>query len=85
MASKRGKDKEEPEKKIETSASTLRQPEVQIQNTIFHGIVQLSPTFQQMNKEMECAIEDNIASPNKNLHGSINHLNMCKLMSTQTR
>ena len=34
---------------------------------------------------MESAIEDNIASPNKNLHGSINHLSMRKLMSAQNK
>ena len=73
MPSKKAKDKDEPAKNhFETSGSThLRQPEVQIQNTEFDGIVQLSPTFQQLNKDMECAIEDNIASPNKNLHDSI--------------
>ena len=38
-----------------------------------------------MNKDMESAIEDNIASPNKNLHGSINHLSMRKLMSAQNK
>ena len=85
MPPKKAKDKDEPAKhNFETPALTyLRQPEVQIQNTEFDGIVQLSPTFQQLNKDMECAIEDNIASPNKNLHGSINHLSMRKLMSAQ--
>ena len=84
MPPKKAKDKDEPAKhNFETQASTyLRQPEVQIQNTEFDGIVQLSPTFQQLNKDMECAIEDNIASPNKNIHGSINHLSMRELMNT---
>ena len=47
MPSKKAKDKDEPAKiNFETPASTyLRQPEVQIQNTEFDGIVQLSPTF----------------------------------------
>ena len=68
MPPKKAKDKDEPAKNnFETPGSThLRQPEVQIQNTKFDGIVQLSPTFQQLNKDMECAIADNIASPNKN-------------------
>ena len=85
MPPKKAKDNNELGKNnFKTPASTyLRQPEVQIQNTEFDGIVQLSPTFQQLNKDMECAIEDNIASPNKNLHGSINHLSMRKLMSAQ--
>ena len=63
--------------KKKIASTYLRQPEVQIQNTKFNGIVQLSPTFQQLSKDMECAIEDNIASPN--LHGCIIHLSMRKL------
>jgi hypothetical protein len=84
MPSKKAKDKDKLETHIfETPApSYLSQPEVQIQSTKFDGIVQLSPTFQQLNKDMECAIEDNIASPNKNIHGSINHLSMRELMNT---
>jgi len=59
MPPKKAKDKEAPAKtNFETPGSThLRQPEVQIQNTEFDGIVQLSPTFQQLNTDMECAIE----------------------------
>jgi len=56
MPSKKAKDKDKLETHIfETPApSYLSQPEVQIQSTKFDGIVQLSPTFQQLNKDMEC-------------------------------
>ena len=87
MPSKKAKDKDKLETNIfKTPApSSLRQPQVQIQNTKFNGIVQLFLTFQQLNKDLECAIEDNIASPNKNLHCSINHLSMRELMKAHIK
>ena len=33
-----------------------------------------------MSKDLEHAIEDNITSPNKSIHGSINHLKLRELM-----
>ena len=34
----------------------------------------------KMDKDIDCAIDDNISSSNKKVHGSINHLRMRELM-----
>ena len=66
--------------------SAFAQPEsenspaqIEIQQTKFEGILELSPV-QQMSKDLEHAIEGNITSPNKSIHGSINHLKLQELM-----
>ena len=55
-------------------------PDVQVQNTKFDGIVLLSPAAQQLQKDLDSAIKDNISSTTKQKHGSINHLRMRELM-----
>ena len=55
-------------------------PDIQVQNTKFDGIVLLSPAAQQLQKDLDSAIKDNISSTTKQKHGSINHLQMRKLM-----
>ena len=72
--------------KTPVEKSTFAQPEsenspaqIEIQQTKFEGILELSPV-QQLSKDLEHAIEDNITSPNKSIHGSINHLKLRELM-----
>jgi len=46
--------------------------------------VLLAPLAQQLDKDIDCAINDNISSSNKKVHGSINHLRMRELMEPDT-
>jgi len=55
-------------------------PDIQVQNTKFDGIVLLSPAAQQLQKDLDSAIKDNISSTTKQKHGAINHLQMRELM-----
>ena len=58
-------------------------PDIQVQNTKFDGIVLLSPAAQQLQKDLDSAIKDNISSTTKQKHGSINHLQMRELMDPE--
>ena len=46
-------------------------PDVQVQNTKFDGIVLQSPAAQQLQKDLDNAIKDNISSTATQKHGSI--------------
>ena len=73
----------EPETNKNSNRSTFKRessPDVQVQNTKFDGILLLSPAAQQLEKDLDSAIEDNISSTSKKCHGSINHLRMRELM-----
>ena len=55
-------------------------PDIKVRNTTFDGIVLLSPAAQQLQKDLDSAIKDNISSTNKQKHGAINHLQMLELI-----
>jgi len=85
MPPKKAKDETNNSFKTPLEKSAFVQPvanspaQIEIQQTKFEGILELSPV-QQMSKDLEHAIEDNITSPNKSIHGSINHLKLRELM-----
>ena len=88
MPPKKAKDENNPQSnKISNTSSfapETKTPDVQVQNTKYEGIVLLSPVAQQLDKDIDCAINDNISSSNKKVHGSINHLRMRELMEPDT-
>ena len=83
MPPKKAKDEINKPETVNTANKTtlkLESSPVQVQNTKFEGIVLLSPAAQQLHKDLNSAVEDNISSTNKKCHGSINHLRMRELM-----
>ena len=84
MPPKKAKDENNPQSnKISNTSSfapETKTPDVQVQNTKYEGIVLRSAVAQQLDKDIDCAINDNISSSNKKVHGSINHLRMRELM-----
>ena len=69
MPPKKAKDENNPQSnKISNTSSfapETKTPDEQVQNTKYEGIMLLSPVVQQLDKDIDCAINDNISSSNK--------------------